>query len=78
MVIHSLVTIYYAQLTKKEYNEMLNEYHLSREGNTHFRDYCIPKLVNPYVHRLGDEVEWDYISFVNKKRIAIKEKDNNN
>lgn len=78
MVIHSLVTIYYAQLTKKEYNEMLNEYHLSREGNTHFRDYCIPKLVNPYVHRLGDEVEWDYISFVNKKRIIIKEKENNN
>ena len=72
MVMHSLITIYYAQLTKREYNEMLCEYHLSHEGNTHFRDFVIPKLVNPYVHRVGDEVEWDYISFVNKKKIDIQ------
>ena len=71
MVIHSLITIYYAQLTKKEYNEMLSEYHFSNEGKTHFRDYSIPKLVNPYIHRLGDEAEWDYISFVNRKKINI-------
>ena len=73
MIVHSVFTIYYAQLIKNEYEGIVNHFFQSDNGVVNYHNYCIPKVINPYVHRLGDEVEWNYISFVYGKKIVVRD-----
>ncbi len=72
MIVHALFTMHYAKLTKVEYEEMITEYHQSPKGITHFKGYYIPKLFIPYIHRIGDEIEWEYISLVYQKDVVVE------
>ena len=72
LVVHILMTASYAKKTSMEYQKMLGEYQASSEGKTHYEDYVIPKLFSPYVKRLDQGVEREYISFVYDKEMMIE------
>ena len=76
LLIHVPLTVYYAKLTSKEYSEMLNVYLESTDGVTYYCGFEIPKLCGSYVHRLDDGVEKDFISFVYKKEMHLKNNKN--
>lgn len=69
---HVPQTVYYANITSKEYTEMMNTYISSPDGVTHYDDIFIPRLFRSYVHRLEDGVERNFISFVYKKEMHIE------
>lgn len=71
-IIHISLTTYYNQLVNNEYYEMFQEYKNSPTGQTHYRDLNIPKIVNPYIKRMDDNVERNYISFVYDKEMIIE------
>ena len=52
---------------------MINEFLSSPKGETHYRNFNIPKLFASYVPRLDKNVERDFISFVYKKEMIIIE-----
>ena len=70
-IIHISLATYYNQLVNNEYHEMLQEYKISPMGQTHYRDLNIPKIINPYIKRMDNNVERNYISFVYGKEMII-------
>ena len=72
LLAHVPLTVYYANKTSMEYTEMLSEYFASSEGKAHYQDYDIPKIFNPYVKRLDNGVEREFISFVYNKEMTIE------
>lgn len=70
-VFHAPMTVYYAQLVGREYQDMLTEYQQHPHGKTRFRDIAIPKPFMPYIQRIG-EVEQSLISFTMKKEMIIE------
>jgi len=75
MLVHMSMTDYYIKIVNNEYTEMVNEFLSSPKGETHYRNFNIPKLFASYVPRLDKNVERDFISFVyNKEMIIIEDK----
>ena len=73
MLVHMSMTDYYIKIVNNEYTEMINEFLSSPKGETHYRNFNIPKLFASYVPRLDKNVERDFISFVYKKEMIIIE-----
>ena len=51
---------------------MVNEYQNSEKGIAHFQSYEVPKLLQPYVYRLGVPSEQGLISFTMDKEMIIE------
>lgn len=73
-ILHIPITAYYTYLVNKEYNEMLQSYVNSPKGITRYSTLKVPKVINPYVKRLDDGIERDYISFTMGKDMLIEKK----
>lgn len=69
---HLFFTIKYARIVGEEYYSMINEYQNSEEGIAHFQSFEIPKLLQPYVYRLGVPFEQGLISFTMDKEMIIE------
>ena len=75
-LIHMTFTVYYARLVGNEYNEMIEEYRLSPQGKTYYRDFVVPKPFSSYVIRFGGSVEESFVSFtMNKKIVVIRKRE---
>lgn len=74
-LVHMAFTVHYARLVGNEYKEMIEEYRLSSQGETHYRDFHIPKPFSSYVIRFGGSVEEAFVSFTMNKKVVVIKKD---
>lgn len=73
-LIHMTFTVYYARLVGNEYAEMIEEFRLSPQGKTYYRDFVVPKPFSSYVIRFGGSVEESFVSFTMNKKIVVVER----
>ncbi len=73
LIIHFSYTIKYAKIVGAEYCSMINEYQQSKEGVAHYQSFEVPKLVKPYIYRLGTPFEQGLISFTMRKELIVEQ-----